>query len=626
MSNAFNHDSEVLRPSGMMANAPDYGNDYENNYDLDFAVTHRNSRRAPSNRITGSLYGEKPTLLQRFILLLLTWCSPRLTGIFIILAACPLIILVAMSPAMVSSVPLIDALNDLANARALTQNGSDRGSGHDVSGMWSQTALPLYTYILMATDWLVLNISAAGETMSVGRIYLIAKSLLATGLVFALSLTLNVRLPIIAAILVSCGAVLAVLNPLGSGLPMASSMIMVLLLISLCAPVKDSPKRAINEGAFCGVLLTGLLLTTPPLFFIGVLAATACPYLAGQYRGVRYLMTIGIFIITASLLFLFVPHMVGVILDSFESWGSGWRVLGGEAPIGGEKADLVSIILSSFSQQMVSLYGFLGALTLPMEIMVSILVMMFIFVSVAMMSDKKALGVLGAGLLLLISGILILFSIRGSIGGPIGGEVTNGFMLSGIMAPFILTSIIVLCFAVNAPLYREVYNRPSRAGYSTAFLLVGLVLTQSALVIFPVSQNVVKQFHLANTLNMNNDISHLEKRFSIMLVDQNSDLLGPSRDNNTDSLQTLVSIIDGYEKPQEKIAILTAVDFLCMLNNQQTCFQNGRVAASKANIVFVPHIDLGPHTQATIERSQGLLYTHFKRTNQTPDWDVWERR
>ncbi|VAV91174.1 hypothetical protein MNBD_ALPHA05-2231, partial [hydrothermal vent metagenome] len=74
------------------------------------------------------------------------------------------------------------------------------------------------------------------------------------------------------------------------------------------------------------------------------------------------------------------------------------------------------------------------------------------------------------------------------------------------------------------------------------------------------------------------------------------------------------------------VAILTGADTACVLAERRQCEATGDAAASLANVVFVPRLDLDPATTAAIGRAEALLYTEFKLVEQTPVWEIWVRR
>ena len=49
-------------------------------------------------------------------------------------------------------------------------------------------------------------------------------------------------------------------------------------------------------------------------------------------------------------------------------------------------------------------------------------------------------------------------------------------------------------------------------------------------------------------------------------------------------------------------------------------------AAAAAGIVFVPRFDLGAEALKAKGRAEALLYTEFKLVEETPFWEIWERR
>ena len=60
--------------------------------------------------------------------------------------------------------------------------------------------------------------------------------------------------------------------------------------------------------------------------------------------------------------------------------------------------------------------------------------------------------------------------------------------------------------------------------------------------------------------------------------------------------------------------------------DERACHADGPAAASASNVVFVPRLSLDDATEAAKSRAEVLLYTEFRRVEQTAFWEVWVRR
>jgi hypothetical protein len=75
-----------------------------------------------------------------------------------------------------------------------------------------------------------------------------------------------------------------------------------------------------------------------------------------------------------------------------------------------------------------------------------------------------------------------------------------------------------------------------------------------------------------------------------------------------------------------EVAILTGADTACVLADSRRCHADGPSAASAANVVFVPRLDLDPTTAEAKGRAEAMLYTDFKLVERTALWEIWARR
>ncbi len=74
------------------------------------------------------------------------------------------------------------------------------------------------------------------------------------------------------------------------------------------------------------------------------------------------------------------------------------------------------------------------------------------------------------------------------------------------------------------------------------------------------------------------------------------------------------------------IAFLTGADTACVLAEDRKCQADGPAAAEKANVIFVPRLEMDPKSAEAKGRAEALLYTQFKMVERTALWEIWVRR
>ena len=203
--------------------------------------------------------------------------------------------------------------------------------------------------------------------------------------------------------------------------------------------------------------------------------------------------------------------------------------------------------------------------------------------------------------------------------------------------PVFVMMAAIACFGVASPFYDGLFRNHDRASVSVALAAATLSLFWTcAIVVHSVGQfSLQYQAAKAAPENIRTELALVqpggptiarwveEGRFStpeareffaLAPVDQSAMLLEAASRARELSAQGL------------DVAILTGGDTACVLAKRKLCHADGPAAATAANVVFVPRLDLDPATKEAKGRAEALLYTEFRLVDQTALWEVWVRR
>lgn len=506
-------------------------------------------------------------MARRLAKLLYGWRTPGLVVFLALLAALPFVLAAAFAPALLSLAPTVDLIAPIADARAVAGGAAPL----------SAEAAPLYSLLLLLGD---------GFADAPGRIHLVAKAFAAALVVCPLVYFSSVRFPAAMSVLFAAALAAYVAAPFSGPEEIALALFLVAALAFACAPADDSARRARAEGALGGVLLAALWLSSPAFALAGFVALSACPFLTGPAGLRRYASALVVFIALAGLCELLSPGLNLVRASAASGLFSNGVFIGGESAValGGVAASSAIVIFCA------AVFG----------------------------GGEYARG-WGAGLALIA---VAFVAARLS-----GANPTPVFLFGAAFA----------ALSVSSPFYDGVFRSHDRASTALAISAASLTLFWTAsLIAHGAGQFVLQQRVAAEApANIRAELALVQpggptiakwveegrfstpearELFALGPVDQSAMLLEAAA-------QAKKIASHGVD-----VAILTGSDAACVIADRRKCRADGASAASAANVVFVPRLDLDPATAAAKGRSEALLYTEFRLAEQTPLWDVWVRR
>jgi hypothetical protein len=497
-----------------------------------------------------------------------SWKEPGWSFLWSVLAAAPFIMAAVLAPALLSLSPTVDMIAPIAEARAIS-------AGADTL---RDNASPFYVLLLLAAD-----IFAEAP----GRIHLLAKALSALFVVYPMAYFASSRLPIIPAALTTGALGAYVASPFAGPSEFALAIFLATSFCFIAASADNAPARARFEGLIAGVGLFALWQLNPVFSLAGFIALSACPFLSGRCGLSRYAATLAVFAVLAGLAEWLAP---------------GINIARASAASG------VLQVSTSFS-------GGDGAMGLSGVAVSTVLILL----SASVFGGREHLR---SWLTALLLGITAFIAAR----------------LTGANAlpVFVLVAAIAV-FSVSSPFYDGLFRNHDRASVSVALTGGALTLFWTVAIVVHAAGQFALQYQVAEAApeNIRTELalvqpggptiaqwieegrfSTVEARefFALAPVDQSMMLLEAA--GRAKSMAA-----EGWG-----VAILTGADTACVLAERRQCEATGDAAASLANVVFVPRLDLDPATTAAIGRAEALLYTEFKLVEQTPVWEIWVRR
>lgn len=495
------------------------------------------------------------------------WKSPPAAMTAGLAGAVPFALAAALSPALLSLSPTADMLAPIAQARAVAEGAKPLAAA----------AEPLQTLLL-----------AFGDVFAdaPGRVHLVGKAAAAVALSLAFAAVAAVRLPIVAVLALAAALAGAVASPYAGNAELAMALLFVAATLFLAAPAEGHGRRARREGALGAVLLFGLWLSHPVAWMGGIAALTATPFVSDRAGVQRYAAGLIGFLCIVGLAEAFAPGLAAARADA-----------------------LSGVFTRGVSGAIVAAPAFAG-LAMSTAIVV---VASAVFGGGAHARGWLVGGALGAAAL--------------ALGGAIGTDPALLLVLAAVIA----------ALSVASPYYDAVFEAHDRASVAVAGMAAGLVLFWATAIAWRAASEfeVQSQVTAEAPAGVRSALALVQPRGAEVArwIEQGRFSTPEAREyfalTPADQAEAFLAAAKGARAVADRglsVAILTASDAACVLVPGRACHKDGMTAASAAEVVFVPRLDLDPATDAARDRSEALLYTEFRLAAETPFWDVWVRR
>ncbi|MBY0422940.1 MAG: hypothetical protein K2Q06_11600 [Parvularculaceae bacterium] len=495
------------------------------------------------------------------------WRRPNAAVVAGLAGALPFALAAALSPALLSLSPTAEMLAPIAAARAVAEGAKPLAAAVE----------PLQTLLLAVGDLFA---------DAPGRVHLIAKAAAAIALSLAFAAVASVRFPIVATLALAAALAGAVASPYAQNAELAMSLLFVVATIFLAAPAEGHGRRARREGALGAVLLFGLWLCHPVAWIGGVAALTATPFVSDRAGLQRYAAGLIGFLVIAAVVEAIAP---GLALA---------------------RADAVSALFTKgVSADLVAAPAFAG-LAMSAAIVIA--------ASAVFGGATHARGWLVGG---------ALGSSALAIGGAIGADPALLLVLAAAIA----------ALSVASPYYDGVFEAHDRASVAIAGTAAGLVLFWAAAIAWRSGGELELQSRVTAEApaDVRSAFALVQPRGAEIArwIEEGRFSTPEAREyfalSPADQAEAFLAAAKGARAVADKglsVAILTASDAACVLVRSGACHSDGMAAASAAQVVFVPRLNLDPATNAARDRSEALLYTEFRLAAETPFWDVWVKR
>lgn len=500
---------------------------------------------------------------------LYAWQDPGWAFIAAVLAATPFIALAVFSPALLSLAPTTAVIAPIADARALEAG---------VAGAAGE-AQPFYLFLLILADKFA---------DAPGRIHLAAKAIAAVLAAYPLAYFASVRLPIAQAVVLTAAMAAYVIAPFSGPAEMALAYYAVLAVGFLSGPADESWDRAVFEGLLSGGLMFALWTFNPIFTLAGFLVLSACPFLTGQNGLTRY---VGAF-----------ASFIGLcIVAEFSAPGLTMA-----------RASAASALIDEAARGLSNGAGVWGLAGVAVST-AAVIAAAAVFGG----RDYRRGWLVGAAFL---AGSLIAARLAGAQAMPL-------FVLAAGMA----------ALSIASPFYDGVFRDHDRASIAISGVVAALTLFWTAAIMTQSVGQLALQFQLSAkadaTARAAFGLVHPggariaewieEGRFT---TPKAQTLFATAPIDQTSMLLEAAARAESLVQGGLDVAILTGADTACVLVSAKPCVSDGKVAATAANVVFVPRLDLDPATKAVKASAEALLYTEFKLAERTRAWDVWVRR
>lgn len=481
--------------------------------------------------------------------------------------ALPLAIAALTAPALLTYLPAADLLGPIAEARAMAAGAAEI----------STATAPFDLALLLGGDFLF---------EAPGRIHLGAKALAALIAAAAVAAFASVRFSLAPAALLTVATAAYVAAPLSGAAEGAIALLFAAATAFLTAPAQETRWRAVLEGAAGGLLLVALWMSNSLLALFGVAALSACPFLTGRRGFIRYAGAIAAATLVTALIETTAPGAAAARAAS---------VTQALSAAGGAKT-LAAFDIAAHAS---------GALIV-------------LLVAAIFGGRQHARNIFTAASFLLVGWAAALVA---------GAE-------AALVFPF---AAAIAVFSTSSPFYDGVFRAHDRASIAVSGAAALLTLGLGAGLLAQSAEQFVRQARAAAaapaaTLNAfaivqppepaiarwvaEGRFATAEARalFPLTPADQSAMLIAAGEQARRLGAQ-------GYE-----VAILAEGDIACVIAGRRDCARDGRAAAARAKIVFVPRADFDAAGAALKGRSEAMLYTEFRKIDQTADWDIWVRR
>ena len=507
-------------------------------------------------------------LARRTAMIAYAWQEPGWAFIWSVLAAVPFILISVFAPALLSLSSMADMIAPIAEARAVMAG--------QASLLNSET--PFYLLMLMGADFFV-------DTP--GRIHLIAKAFGAAMVAYPLAYFASTRLPALQASLLTGALAAFVAAPFAGAAELGLVIFLACALCFTAATADNGAGRARIEGLLAGSGLFLLWLLNPVFSLAGFMALSACPFLSGRCGLSRYAATLTSFAALAALAEFLAPGL------NLARAAAASGVLDIEIVFAGSE----------------------GAMGLGGVALSTFVVLATVMIFGGREHRRSWLPALALG--------VVAFAAARMVG-------------ASAMPVFVMVAAIA-CFSVASPFYDGLFRSHDRASVSVALSAALLSLFWT----LAIGVHALGQFSLQHQTtklapeNIRTELALVqpggptiaqwieEGRFStpeareffaLAPVDQSTMLLEAAS-------RARVMNAQGMD-----VAILAGSDIACVLTNRHQCYADGLAAASAANVVFVPRLELDPATTKAKGQTEALLYTEFKLVDRSALWEVWVRR
>ena len=505
---------------------------------------------------------------RRAAVVLYSWLSQPTAFLWALAGAIPFLLMTALSPAMLSLSPTVEMIAPIADARAIANGAASV----------KESASPLYMALLLAGDFV---------SDTPGRVHLVAKALGAVLVLVPFAYFASSRFPAFVSAFFAAGLAAYVAAPYSGPAELGLALLLVAAVVFVSSSADLSIRSAALEGAVAGGVVFMLWMLSPVLAFAAFLFLSACPFFSGKSGLPRYSVTLVFFAILAGILELVVPGInVARATAATGAIDPGALLSGQEGVLG------------------VSGVSFSAAA---------------IIAAAAIFGGREHVRSWAAGI-----GVAVLAFIAARF---VGANAIPVFALAAGIA----------CFSTASPFYDGIFRNHDRASISIALLAASLTLFWTGVSITHSFAQFSIQHQLAKAApeNVRAELALVQpggltiarwveegrfstpearELFALAPVDQSTMLLEAAKRARTLNSKGL------------DVAILTGSDTACVLTAQRDCHADGPAAANAAAVVFVPRLDLDPHTASAKGRSEALLYTEFKMVERTPLWEVWVRR
>ncbi len=499
---------------------------------------------------------------------LYAWRDPRTSMLIALGAALPAVIAALIAPALLTVSQTADLLAPIAEARAMASGAAPVAA----------VSSPFYLSLLLAADFFF---------EAPGRIHLGAKAIAALLAALAFASVAAARVSAAqAAVLTACLAAF-VAAPFSGPAEASLALLMAVTASFICAPADDISRRAAVEGALAGAILVALWMSDAVLALFGVIALSACPFLSGGRGLIRY----------------------GCAL----AMACGLVALGEALLPGVSAARALSV-----SQTLASAFSTTGH---------------------ARVFDSAALAV-GCVLVIFIGFVFGGREHRRNAGAAIGFVFIAwaGARIAGADAAIVFVFAAgIAVFSTASPFYDGVFRAHDRASIAVSGAAGLLALTLGLAVIAQSTEQFVRQARAAGAAP-----AAIREAFAIVQepeptlarwIDEGRFASAEARAlfplapaDQSAMLLAAGERMRAFGAEGLEVSILTRGDIACVIAGRRDCSTDGKAAAARAKIVLVPRFDLDAGGGAFRGKSEALLYTEFRRVEQTAQWDVWVRR